>query len=145
MKSLVADEFTPRRQTTDSAGYDFYAPCDFTLRKGEWTEIDTQVVFDGTEFILFNKRYYGNSWFMLLLPRSGLGFKYGMRLANTAGVVDAGYRQTIKVKMTIDIGDELIIHKGERFMQGIFFMFGKDMGESTPEKERDGGFGSTGQ
>lgn len=34
--------------------------------------------------------------------RSGHGFKYDIRLCNSTGIIDAGYRDTIKVKLTYD-------------------------------------------
>lgn len=143
MKSVISDEFVPRRATPDSAGYDFFIPEDVTIRNGEWTTIDTGVVFEDNDLITFDGAYF-KDWFMLVLPRSGLGFKYGFRLANGSGVIDNKYRDTIKAKVTIDIGDELHLNKGDRFMQGIIIPFGKIRGEVEPTEARKGGFGSTG-
>lgn len=143
MKSLIADEFVPKRATPDSAGYDFFLPEDVVIRKGEWTVIDTGVVFEDTDLVTFDDAYF-KDWFMLVLPRSGLGFKHGFRLANGSGVIDNKYRDTIKAKVTIDIGDKLELKKGDRFMQGIIIPFGKMRGETIPTEERKGGFGSTG-
>lgn len=143
MKSVISDEFVPRRATPDSAGYDFFIPEDVTIRNGEWTTIDTGVVFEDNDLITFDGAYF-KDWFMLVLPRSGLGFKYGFRLANGSGVIDNKYRDTIKAKVTIDIGDEIHLNKGDRFMQGIIIPFGKIRGEVEPTEARKGGFGSTG-
>lgn len=30
-------------------------------------------------------------WFLGILPRSGHGFKYGVRLSNTFGIIDSDY------------------------------------------------------
>lgn len=38
-------------------------------------------------------------WVGLIAPRSGLGFKYEVRLANTLGVIDSDYLGEIKVKI----------------------------------------------
>lgn len=143
MKSTISEDFLPKRATPDSAGYDFFLPEDVVIRNGEWTVIDTGVMFEDTDLVTFDDAYF-RDWFMLVLPRSGLGFKYGFRLANGSGVIDNKYRDTIKAKVTIDIGDELHLKKGDRFMQGIMIPFGKVRGEVEPTEARKGGFGSTG-
>ena len=147
----------PRRATLGSAGYDFHAPHDFNLKPGEWTDVDTGVCFDGSETVLCpicemalggGIRYVETScdtvrqWVMLLFPRSGLGTKYGMRFANTVGVIDMSYRGTIRARMTADV--PVTIHKGERFMQGVIVPFGVFRDEVEPTEERRGGHGSTG-
>lgn len=38
-------------------------------------------------------------WVGLVLPRSGTGYKYEVRLANTVGVIDSNYRGEIRVKL----------------------------------------------
>lgn len=38
-------------------------------------------------------------WCGLVLPRSGLGFKYEVRLANTVGCIDSDYLGEIRVKI----------------------------------------------
>lgn len=147
----------PRRSTEKSAGYDFYAPHDFELKPGEWTDIDTGVRFDGYEdaYVSIHKTVYDivgpidmkadvnvTSWVMLLFPRSGLGTKYGVRFATTVGVVDCDYKNNIRAKMTSDV--PITIHKGERFMQGVIVPFGMFRDEVRPTEVRKGGFGSTG-
>lgn len=68
----------PRRATTGSAGYDFYAPLDLIIENGKTLKFPTGIkciMDDGVVLTLF--------------PRSGLGFKYGMQLYNTCGIIDA--------------------------------------------------------
>ena len=48
MKHLYNDDFTPRRATKDSAGYDIFIDRDIEISNKEFTKIDTNVVFDGT-------------------------------------------------------------------------------------------------
>ena len=136
----------PKRQTRGSCGYDFYAPEDIVLTPGEWTTIDTGVRFDGKESVIALIQYptylFQAGWFMLIVPRSGFGNKFGFRLRNTVGVIDMDYRDTIKATMTVDI--PLTIKKGERFMQGIVMPFGVFEDEEIPQSERNGGHGSTG-
>lgn len=145
---MIAPEgFMPRRATKGSAGYDFFAPHDIHFVPGEWVEVDTGVCFDGSERISIScgggVRVPVAHWFMMMVPRSGLGFKKGVRLANTTGIIDMDYRQTIRAKMTADM--DFVLPKGEAFMQGIILPYGVLMDEVEPTKDRNGGFGSTSQ
>lgn len=124
----------PDRATTWSAGYDFYIPCHANLSKEPLlipTGIRVRVDYD---------------WLLMLVPRSGLGFKYGVRLANTCGIIDADYYYAnneghIMAKLTSEI--PLSLRAGDRFMQGIFVPYG--VAEEKPvEGDRTGGMGSTG-
>ena len=134
---MIAPEgLMPRRATAGSAGYDFFAPEDVHLEPGEWTEFDTRVRFDGSESVEGCRR-----WFMLMVPRSGLGFRHGVRLANTVGVIDQDYRQSIRAKLTCDVPCD--IPRGKAFMQGIVIPYAVFAGEDEPVSERVGGFGST--
>lgn len=142
------DVKTPTRATKYSAGYDFYAPCDIVLKPGQWVTVDSGVALDGTEkFSIGNGGRGGKMnvprWFMLLAPRSGLGTKYGIRFANTVGIVDQDYRDNIKFTMTSSV--PYTIQKGDRFAQGIFVPCLILDSEDEPENEREGGYGSTGQ
>jgi len=137
----------PRRATVGSAGYDFFAPCDLSFEPGKWTEFDTGVSFDGTEELVKSSNgvyiMQEGQWFLMLVPKSGLGFKYGMRLANTLGCVDADYTSHIRAKFTCE--KAFTLRKGDKYMQGIFMPYLTLYGEVKPTAERTGGFGSTGQ
>lgn len=128
----------PRRATAGSAGYDFFAPKAFELRPGETVRIPTGV-----------RARIDAGWVLMLFPRSGLGFKYRLRLDNTVGVVDADYfgaknEGHIFVKMT-NCGDRpLSVAAGEAFCQGVFLPFGLTEDDDA-SAERIGGFGSTNQ
>ena len=155
MRNVVNVMMVPRRATDGSAGYDFIATEDIKLRPWKTTYVDSGVVFDGTEKIItvlekigedgstwFEPCYLGH-WVMQIHPRSSLGFKYGLRLKNTTGIIDSDYRDTIKFPLTVS--KPLTIKKGERFAQGIFVPFGVLADEVEPTKKREGGIGSTGQ
>lgn len=154
---MKCEKNMPRRATYGSAGYDFYAPEDYQLIPGEWTTIDTGVRFDGSEnpYFLHQGRpipddgyphtvcvTYPTTWFMAIVPRSGLSFKYGLRIINTVAIIDKDYRDTIKLKITVD--EPYTLKKFERFAQGLFLPFCIMSGEVKPTDERVGGFGSTG-
>ena len=148
----------PRRGTTMSCGYDFFAPETIDLKPGEWTMIDTGVSFDGTEdphMIRMGRPIprdggahtmsiaYPTRWFMMLAPRSGLSTKYGFRLRNTIGIIDMDYRDTIKAMVTVD--EPYTLQKDEKFMQGIVMPFATFDSEIEPTENRTGGFGSSGR
>ncbi len=128
----------PRRATAGSAGYDFFSTCDVCLQPGESVKIPTGI-----------RAYMEEGWVLMLYPRSGLGFKYRMQLANTVGVIDSDYYGSdneghIQIKITNDSrdGKELRIKAGDAFAQGVFTEFGITMDDETVST-RNGGFGST--
>ena len=126
----------PRRATTGSAGYDFYSPTDFTLKPGETIKLPTGI-----------RVYIQEGWFLMIVPRSGLGFKYRLRLDNTVGIIDADYYRAeneghILLKLT-NCGDQtLSISAGQAVVQGIFLPFGLAEGDDATGI-RTSGFGST--
>ena len=132
------DILLPKRATKGSAGYDFYAPFDFTLAPGETIKIPTGI-----------RAKISEGWFLAIVPRSGLGFKYRLQLDNTVGIIDSDYYYSdneghILVKITncsLD-GKSLTVAKGQGFAQGIFMPFGITIDDDTTET-RNGGFGST--
>ena len=127
----------PVRATADSAGYDFICPADVSLAPGEAVTIPTGVRCEMQP-----------GWVLMLFPRSGLGFKHQMRLANTVGVIDADYFHAANeghIMVRIVAGPTpLTIAKGERFCQGIFLPHGLAE-EDEVLADRTGGFGSTGK
>lgn len=128
----------PRRATAGSAGYDFICPADVTLQPSEAVTIPTGIRCEMQP-----------GWVLMLFPRSGLGFKHQVRLANTVGVIDADYFRAaneghIMVRI-VNGGDHAVsIAKGERFCQGVFLPHGLAE-EETVLAGREGGFGSTGK
>lgn len=133
-KCKAGDEFIPRRATKHSAGYDFFATEDIVIKAGEWTTVDTQVYLEEGSLL--------PNWVMKIYPRSSTGFKQGLRIRNTTGIIDADYHDTIKAVLTCD--NDYVIKKGERYMQGIICDYYVMFDEITPEEERKGGIGSTG-
>lgn len=143
MQSVNDAVHIPVRGTINSAGYDFYAPEDIILYPNQYVNIDLCIKFDGTETVsFFDGQIKTKQFVLLILPRSGLSFRTGHRIINTVAVIDADYRDTISAKTTVDTA--VTIHKGDRFLQGIFVPYGVLVGEETPVATRQGGFGSTG-
>ena len=134
----VGEIALPKRATTGSAGYDFYAPASFTLAPGETVKVPTGI-----------RANIANGWVLMIFPRSGLGFKYRLQLDNTVGIIDSDYfgaknEGHIFVKITNDgkTGKTLTVNKGEAFCQGVFLPFGMTEDDAA-EGVREGGFGST--
>ena len=132
------DVVLPKRATKGSAGYDFYAPFDISLRPGEEITVPTGI-----------RARIEDGWVLILCPRSGLGFRYRMQLNNTIGVIDSDYYNAdneghILVRIFNDSRSEktLEVKKGKGFVQGIFLPFGITSDDDS-EGEREGGFGST--
>lgn len=128
----------PKRATKGSAGYDFYAPFDFTLEVGQTIKIPT-----GIRVLLDNDK------FLAVYPRSGLGFKYRVQLDNTIAVIDSDYSGSdneghIFIKITNDgrEGKVVTIKAGEAFAQGIIQQYFLTEDDDT-DGIRNGGFGST--
>lgn len=132
----------PTRATGGSMGYDFYCPYTEFLEPGKSVVIPTGVR------IKLPKPPLGAG--LIALPRSGLGFKYGIVLDNTAGVIDSDYYDSaneghIKLKMHSTTTDDVIaFNAGDRIAQGLIIPYLVTDDDNTTAK-RDGGFGSTGE
>ena len=128
----------PRRATSGSAGYDFFAPEGFTLKPGEGTKILTGI-----------RARMDEGWVLKLYPRSGLGFKFRMQFNNTVGIIDSDYYGSdneghIQAKITNDSreGKTMEVAAGTGFVQGIFVEYGITVDDDVTDV-RNGGFGST--
>ena len=138
IKALYDAIRLPRRATAGSAGYDFFAPADITLRPGETIKVPTGI-----------RVWMEPEWVLKCYPRSGLGFKYRLQLNNTVGIIDSDYYYSdneghIFSKITNDSNEEktVTIRAGEGFMQGIFVEYGITLDDDVTDV-RNGGFGST--
>lgn len=158
----------PRRQTAQAAGYDFAAAEDFTLPsiwkgnflKALWAlhqqkrlgDADYQAADRCLKPYLVPtgiKAYMGENEFLLLANRSSGPLKRRLVLPNGIGIVDADYYDNESNEgeiffQLINFGlRDYHIKKGERIGQGIFMPYLLADGETTPQAQRTGGFGST--
>ena len=130
------DIVLPRRATSGSAGYDFFAPADIALEPGGTSSVPTGI-----------RAQIDPGWVLMLFPRSGLGFKYRLQLNNTVGVVDSDYFDALNeghifIKLH-NAGDRpLSIPRGGAFAQGVFLPHGLT-DDDDAQAPRTGGFGST--
>lgn len=126
----------PCRATRLSAGYDIFATEDIRLMPGDTIKTPT-----GIRVLLDDDK------FLMIVPRSGLGFKYRLQLDNTVGIIDADYSGSANeghfwIKMTNDGRKPLEIKKGQAMAQGIILQYFKTEDDCV-EEIRNGGFGST--
>ena len=128
----------PRRATVGSAGYDFFSPLPFTIEPKTSVTIPTGI-----------RVWLDPRLVLLLYPRSGLGFKYRLQLANTVGVIDSDYVNSdncghILAKLTNDSYENktICLNEVDSFMQGIITPYFLTVDDSATEI-RNGGFGST--
>ena len=87
-------------------------------------------------------------WVAFILPRSSIGAKTPLRLSNSAGVIDSGYRGEVRA-LYDNISDEPYqIHKEDRIAQMLVmpsYRFKAVVVDSLEDSDRgSGGFGSTG-
>lgn len=126
----------PKRSTSGSAGYDFYAPYEFEINENS----DDITINTGIRWISDNPNLV-----LVIVPRSGLGFKFMTKLNNTLGVIDSDYWHSdneghIKARLTSKV--KKLIKSGDAFMQGIILNYFKTDDDDTTNT-RNGGFGST--
>ena len=125
----------PKRGTSLSAGYDFHIPYEIAIGANS-VLIPTGV-----------RCRIDEGWALFLYPRSGLGTKFGMALENTTGIVDADYYFAANeghIMAKLYTRNKIAsLKQGDRFIQGVFLPIGLATNGNT-EKERTGGFGSTG-
>jgi len=133
----------PTHKTKMSAGAD--------LTASESVEIEAGcTVLVGTGYKLEEKHresgyIYGVAGYVFMLfIRSSLAFKRGLSLANGVGVIDADYRDEIKVMLTNHGSEPVCIVKGERIAQIVPMAYYKGFFD-VEDTERAGGFGSTGE
>ena len=87
-------------------------------------------------------------WLAMIIPRSSIGAKTPLRLSNSVGLIDSGYRGELGVLYdNIDVND-VTIHKGDRIAQLLVmpsYRFQPKVVDILEDSDRgEGGFGSTG-
>lgn len=128
----------PCRATSGSAGYDFFSPIDITLSPRHTILMPTGI-----------RVKIDNGWFLGVVPKSGLGFKYRLQMDNTIGVIDSDYYNSdneghIFIKITNDSNEDkiLFLKAGASVCQGILLQFGITKDDNVAY-QRNGGLGST--
>lgn len=126
----------PTRSTKHSAGYDFVAPFTFKVEKNKKYIIPTGIKCEMSEDKV-----------LLCFPRSSYGFKYGFRLLNSTGVIDADFFNNEDNEGHIHLGfitdKDMVINKGDKLFQAVITKFYITEDDNSIE-DRKGGIGSTG-
>lgn len=135
-------EHLPTYATPGSAGLDLRACLDapLTLVPNAW-----QLVPTGLAVHLADPAYAA-----ILLPRSGLGHKYGIVLGNLVGLIDSDYQGQLMVSCWNRSPTAFTIEPMERIAQMVIvpvvqaqFRVVEDFG--TASERGAGGYGSTGR
>ena len=137
-KRLNKRAVLPTKAHFTDAGLDFYAPYDITLGVNGKCKVFTGLAVD-----------IPGGWAGMIYPRSSLGTEHDLVLANTVGVVDAGYRGEIAVVMRNDGNAPYTIRKRERFAQmvitPVLLAMPVEVEELSESDRGEGGFGSSGK
>lgn len=82
-------------------------------------------------------------------PRSGLAWRHGVTCLNSPGLVDAGYRDELKVVLVnTDPEADYEVHRGDRIAQLVIQRVEQAdfaVADSLDATDRQGGFGHTGR
>lgn len=139
-KRLGNEFIMPNYATEGSAGLDLCACIDETLTINPG---DTILISAGFAIHIADK-----SFAAMLLPRSGLGHKYGIVLGNLTGLIDSDYQGEIFVSCWNRGNTSFKINPGDRIAQMIIvpvvqpdFEFVDSFNETI---RGSGGFGHTG-
>ena len=129
----------PAAARPGDAGFDLTSAVDAEIGPGERVSIPTGVA------VAIPPGHAG-----LVLPRSGLAAREGLTLANSPGLIDAGYRgELICAMVNLDRERSVHVAKGDRVAQLVIVAIPyvtPTWVDELPASERgDGGFGSTGR
>ena len=131
------DTSNQNRVSRGDAGLDLYIVEQQTLTAGETALIHLQIACESND----NQPF-------LLMPRSSIA-KTPLRLCNSIGLIDGGYRGEIMAAVDNIKGEDYTVEPNQRLFQlvamngsPISFEIVNDLSESSRGK---GGFGSTGK
>jgi dUTP pyrophosphatase len=129
----------PSYASPGDAGIDLYARIDVTLVAGGGR------VLVPTGLAIAVPAGHGG----FVLPRSGLALKYGISVVNAPGLIDAGYRDELKVVLlNTDPTDDYHVHRGDRIAQLVIQRVEEIRWveiDSFDGEHRGGGFGHSGR
>lgn len=139
IEKMSADIITPVYASVGDAGMDIRANEDIVIKPHETTLVATGI-----------KIAIPNGYEIQVRPRSGMSLKTNLRIANSPGTIDSGYRDELKIIVTnISINEDLIINKGDRIAQIVLCKYEhisfKEVEDiKSIEGNRGGGFGHSG-
>lgn len=130
---------------TFNSGFDLFMPYDLLSKSGELASID----FNIKCAMKMGDRYVG----YYLYARSSTGKTTPLRMANSLGIIDSGYRGNIKVCVDNIYRNDFSIVKGNRYFQicppsleyPIKVVVVDSVDKLGNTNRGEGGFGSTGK
>ena len=124
----------------DDAGFDLYFPTKQTIHSGQTTLLKFDIACE------MHDDYLPTSY--MLVPRSSIS-KTPLRMANSIGIIDAGYRGEIMAAVDNTGDTDYMVVPGQRLFQIVhptLCPFNVGVVDELSETDRgDGGFGSTGK
>ena len=127
----------PRYTRAGDGGMDITCPVDIVIPAGA-----TMIAPTGLKVAV------PEGWMLLVFPRSGISVKTGLRVANSPGLIDAGYRDEVGVILHNTGTEEFALSAGTRIAQFVLvqrteIVFTETMSVAEIGQNRGGGFGST--
>ena len=106
----------PIRTSYGSAGYDFTMPYDVELKAGESVIICTGIAFESER----------KDVCLMILPRSSVGIKYGLKFLNTIPLIDVdnvqGFRDN-QILLYTTVDKDCALRKGQKFAQAVILPY----------------------
>lgn len=138
IKLTLPDAKVPYRANPTDAGADLYSPISKYILAGDYATIDLGIQME------LPKGRVG-----LIVARSGLGTKDGIRPRNCLGVIDEKYRGNVKITLENSSNTYKVIDKGDRIAQllvvPVDYVDFEVVDELDMSDDRGGGFGHTGK
>ena len=107
IEKINDDIITPVYASVGDAGMDIRANEDIVIKPHETKLVSTAI-----------KIAIPNGYEIQIRPRSGMSLKTNLRIANSPGTIDSGYRDELKIIVTnISLNEDLIINKNDRIAQ----------------------------
>ena len=141
VKKLHSDAVIPKYAKPGDAGLDLYA-VDVKPHVDSLTGETTKIIVDSGLAFEIPEGFVG-----LVFPRSSIQ-STGLRMSNCVGVIDSGYRGSVKTVFDIKDSSLTYYEVGDRFAQIMIIPYPpvelQEVDELSSTDRGEGGFGSTG-
>lgn len=141
VKKLHSDAVIPKYAKPGDAGLDLYA-VDVKPHVDSLTGETTKIIVDSGLAFEIPEGFVG-----LVFPRSSIQ-STGLRMSNCVGVIDSGYRGSVKTVFDIKDSSLAYYEPGDRFAQIMIIPYPpvelQEVDELSSTDRGEGGFGSTG-
>lgn len=108
VRKLHPDAVMPTYAHEHDGCFDLYAVKGAVISGHSRSNFGTGLAFDIPQ-----------GYVMLVFSRSGMGINHGIRLANTTGVIDAGYHKEVVVSLRNDRTTHYSVMQGDRIAQAM--------------------------